>query len=90
MIETPEEFANAVIFEWRNDRQDPPRFLRQVIAENTTARDAAIRTECAENWERRYWDFPDGHIPTDGISDKNKKEIAEYRAAIMAEPKADA
>lgn len=79
MMETPEEFANTVIFEWRNDRQDPPRFLHQVIAENTTTRDAVIRAECAERaieWCKKWVEFPIGN-----------HGLGALKAAIIAEPK---
>ena len=44
MTETPEEFAERVVIEYRSG----PYSLRKVLLDNVASRDAQIRKECAE------------------------------------------
>ena len=86
MMETPEEFREFVdeIMDlgWR-DQEFPNEGDNQMAYTKVAARDAAIRAECAERaiacLKNNYQDWP--NIVTG---------MHQLRAAIMAEPKADA
>ena len=79
-IETPEEFGERVHHEWFVDTAGVS--LKCFIAQETDARDAAIRNKCVERaiecLKNNYQDWP--NIITG---------MHQLRAAIMAEPEAE-
>ena len=86
-METPEEFREFVdeIMDlgWR-DQEFPNEGDNQMAYTKVAARDAAIRAECAD----RAYEYIDSHLTYEDKVFYGK--AAELRAAIMAEPKADA